>query len=126
MVCSAHVTKRTRAKIDAGAAFEELLAKEFPTAAERAAFEADVQAKFAAAQALAHVERHRKRAGLTQAAMAKRMRTPAPVLSRLTNAKAPNPTFATFGRALGSVGLRATIKIEKARRGAPPLKVVAG
>lgn len=120
------VKKRTRAKIDAGAVFEELLAREFPTAAERAAFEADVQAKLAAAQALAQVERHRKRTGVTKAAMAKRMRTPAPVLSRLTNAKAPNPTFATFGRALGSVGLSATIKIQKARRGAPPLKVVAG
>ncbi len=34
--------------------------------------------------------------------MAARMRTPAPVLSRLTNAKEPNPTFATFGRALKS------------------------
>lgn len=117
--------KRTRAKIDAGAAFEELLAKEFPTMAERAAFEADVQAKLAAAQALAEVERRRKRAGVTKAAMAARMRTPAPVLSRLTNAKEPNPTFATFGRALRSVGLSATIKIQKARPGEPPLKVLA-
>lgn len=116
---------RSRAKIDAGAAFEELLAKEFPTAAERAAFEADVQAKLVAAQALAQVERQRKRAGVTKSAMAARMRTPASVLSRLTNAKAPNPTFATFGRALGSVGLSATIKIGKARRGEPALKVVA-
>lgn len=117
--------KRTRAKIDAGAAFEELLAKEFPTTAERAAFEADIQAKLAAAQALAEVERRRKSAGVTKAAMAARMRTPAPVLSRLTNAKKPNPTFATFGRALRSVGLSATIKIQKARPGEPPLKVLA-
>lgn len=119
------VKKRVRAKIDAGAAFEELLAKEFPTAAQRAAFEADVQAKLVAAQALAQVERHRKRAGLTKAAVAARMRTPAPVLSRLTNAKEPNPTFATFGRALRSVGLSATIRIQKARSGEPPLRVLA-
>jgi hypothetical protein len=119
------VKKRRRVKIDAGAAFEELLAREFPTAAERAAFEADVQAKLAAAQVLAEVERRRKRAGVTKAAMAARMRTPASVLSRLTNAKEPNPTFATFGRALKSVGLSATIKIQKARSGQPPLRVLA-
>jgi len=118
--------KRARKRIDAGAAFEELLAREFPNDAERSAFGAEVQAKIAAAQALAEVERQRKRAGITKTTMAARMRTPAPVLSRLTNAKAPNPTFATFGRALGSVGLSATIKIQKARRGEPPLKVVAG
>lgn len=117
--------KRTRVKIDAGAAFEQLLAKEFPTAAERAAFEADVQAKLAAAQALAEVEHQRKRAGVTKAAMAARMRTPASVLSRLTNAKEPNPTFTTLGRALKSVGLSATIKIRKARSGEPPLRVLA-
>lgn len=121
----ATVKKRVRAKIDAGTAFEELLAKEFPTAAQRAAFEADVQAKLVAAQALAEVERHRKRAGLTKAAVAARMRTPAPVLSRLTNATEPNPTFATFGRALRSVGLSATIRIQKARSGEPPLRVLA-
>ena len=117
--------KRSRTKIDAGTAFEELLAREFPTAAERAAFEADVQAKLVAAQALAEVERQRKRAGVTKAAMAARMRTPAPVLSRLTNAKEPNPTFATFGRALKSVGLSATIRIQRARPGQPPLRVLA-
>ena len=118
--------RQVRKKIQAGAAFEELLAKEFPTKEQRSAFEADVQSKLAAAQALAEVERGRARTGLTQAAMAARMRTPAPVLSRLTNAKTPNPTFATFGRALGSVGLSATIKIHKARRGEPPLKDVSG
>ena len=120
------MTKQVRKKIPAGKAFEELLAKEFPTKERRRAFEADVETKLAAAQALAEVERGRVRAGLTQAAVAARMRTPAPVLSRLTNAKTPNPTFATFGRALGSVGLSATIKIHKARRGEPTLKVVSG
>ena len=117
---------RARKKIQPGAAFEELVAREFPSDAERAAFEADVQAKLAAARALAEVELHRRRAGVTKAAMAARMRTPAPVLSRLTNSKAPNPTFATFGRALESVGLSATITIRKARRHEPTFKVVAG
>jgi hypothetical protein len=117
--------KNRRRKIAAGAAFEELLAREFPTPAERTAFEADVAAKLVAAQALAEVDRQRKRAGVTQAAMAARMRTPAPVLSRLTNAHAPNPTFATFGRALRAVGLSATIKIRKARPGEAPLRVAA-
>ncbi|HEV8654422.1 MAG TPA: hypothetical protein VGR85_02795 [Candidatus Limnocylindria bacterium] len=117
--------RATRKKIQPGDAFEELLAKEFPTPGERQAFEADVQAKLAAAQALAAVERKRTKAGLTQAAMAARMRTPAPVLSRLTNARTPNPTFATFSRALGAVGLGATIKIHKARRGQATLRVVS-
>ncbi len=121
----AYMKKRTRAKIDAGATFDDLLAREFPTPAERAAFEADVEGKLAAAQALAQVEFLRKRVGVTKAAMAARMCTPAPVLSRLTNAKAPNPTFATFGRALKAVGLTATIRISKARAGEAPLKVAA-
>jgi hypothetical protein len=120
-----NMKRATRKKIQPGDAFEELLAKEFPTPGERQAFEADVQAKLAAAQALAAVERKRTKAGLTQAAMAARMRTPAPVLSRLTNARTPNPTFATFSRALGAVGLGATIKIHKARRGQATLRVVS-
>ena len=113
-----------RQKITPGVTFEELVVREFPTAGDRAAFEADVQAKLAAAQALAAVERKRVASGATQVEVAARMRTPAPVLSRLTNAKTPNPTFATFGRALRSVGLTATIRIRKARRGDPALRVV--
>ena len=46
-----NVKNRGRKKVDAGAAFEELLEKEFPTEGARAAFEADVHAKLAAAQA---------------------------------------------------------------------------
>jgi hypothetical protein len=114
-----------RRRIQPGRAFEELLAKEFPTPADRLAFEADVQAKLAAAQALAAVERKRMKSGVKQAAMAARMRTPAPVLSRLTNARTPNPTFTTFSRALGAVGLSATITIRKARRGQATLRVVS-
>jgi hypothetical protein len=118
--------KKTRhRKIRPGAAFAELLAGEFPTAADRVAFEADVQAKLAAAHALAAVERKRTASGITQAEVAARMRTPAPVLSRLTNAKAPNPTFTTFSKALKAVGLTATIKIKKARVGEPTLRVVS-
>lgn len=119
------VKRVSRKRVQPGAAFEELLAKEFPTRVDRQAFEADVQAKLAAAQALAAVERRRTKTGVTQAAMAARMRTPAPVLSRLTNARTPNPTFATFSRALGAVGLGATIKIHKARRGQATLRVVS-
>jgi transcriptional regulator with XRE-family HTH domain len=54
--------------------------------------------------------------GVTQAEVAARMRTPAPVLSRLTNARTPNPTFTTFGKALKAVGLAATNKIKKRAR----------
>jgi hypothetical protein len=117
--------KRARNRITPGAAFEELLAKEFPTAADRVAFEADIQGKLAAAQALAAVEQKRMASGVTQAEVAARMRTPAPVLSRLTNARTPNPTFTTFSKALKAVGLAATIKIKKARAGEPTLRVVS-
>lgn len=117
--------KAARKRIAPGVAFEELLAREFPTTADRQAFEADVQAKLAAAHALTAVERKRTAAGVTQAEVARRMRTPAPVLSRLTNAKTPNPTFTTFSRALKAVGLAATIKIKKARAGEATLRVVS-
>lgn len=116
--------KKQRKKIQGGVAFENLLAKEFPTPEARAAFEADVDAKLAAAAALAAVERRRVRKGVSQATVARRMGTPASVLSRLTHAKEPNPTFATVGRALASVGLAATISVHKAREGEPTLKVV--
>lgn len=116
--------KRKPKKIQTGAAFERYLAQEFPTPEARAAFEADVEAKIAAAQALAAVEQHRVRTHISQATVARRMRTPASLLSRLTHAKDPNPTFATMGRALASVGLAATIKLHKARSGEPALKVI--
>lgn len=117
--------KTQRKKIRTGAAFERYLAQEFRTQDARATFEADVDAKIAAAQALAAVEQHRVRTGVSQATVARRMGTPASVLSRLTHAEDPNPTFATMGKAFASVGLAATITIHKARSGEPALKVVA-
>jgi hypothetical protein len=116
--------KKQRKKIQTGVAFERYLAQEFPTPEARAAFEADVEAKIAAAQALAAVEQHRVRSRVSQATVAQRMGTPASVLSRLTHAEHPNPTFATMGKALASVGLAATIRVHKARSGEPTLKVV--
>lgn len=116
--------KKQRKKIPTGAAFARYLAQEFPTPEARAAFKTDVEAKIAAAEALAAVERHRVRSRVSQATVARRMGTPASVLSRLTHAKDPNPTFATMGKALASVGLAATIRVHKARSGEPTLKVV--
>jgi hypothetical protein len=116
--------KPQRKPIRTGAAFERYLAREFPTAEARATFEADVGAKIAAAAALAAIERHRVRRRVSQATVARRMGTPASVLSRLTHATDPNPTFATMGKALASVGLAATITVHPARSGEPSLKVV--
>lgn len=116
--------KQRKKKIQTGAAFERYLAQEFATPEARAAFEADVESKIAAAQTLAVVELHRVRSRVPQATVAQRMGTPASVLSRLTHAEHPNPTFATMGKALASVGLAATIRVHKARSGEPALKVV--
>ncbi len=115
---------RGKSPIKAGGAFGELLAKEFPSKAERVEFAADVQAELATIHALAQLEKKRKAAGLAKATIARRLRTPAPVVSRMFNSGDANPTLRTFAKTLSAMGMQAEIRYRKVRSGAPPLRVV--
>lgn len=115
---------KSKTPIDAGGAFGELLAKEFPSKAERAAFAADVQAELATTQTLAQLEKKRKSAGVTKATIARRLRTHAPVVSRMFNSGEANPTLRTFAKTLSAMGMQAEIRYRKVRAGAPPLRVI--
>jgi len=118
-------TKSNRkSTIDAGAAFGDLLAKEFPSKAERADFATDVQAELATIQALAQLEKKRKAAGVAKATIARRLGTHAPVVSRMFNSGDANPTLRTFAKTLSAMGMQAEIRYRKVRSGAPPLRVV--
>ncbi len=111
--------------IDAGAVFESLLAQEFPGKEEREQFAADVQAELATVQALAQLEEKRKVLHIPKATIARRLGTPAPVVSRMFNSGAANPTLQTFARTLAAMGLQAEIRYKKVPRGETPLRVVS-
>lgn len=114
----ANINRMKRSKkspqIEAGAAFEELLAREFPTAHERQEFTAEVKAELATLQALRKLDEKRRKSGLPKAAIAKRMGTPPPVVTRFFKSGA-NPTLQTFARTLSAMGLQAEIRYKKAR-----------
>jgi DNA-binding phage protein len=114
-----------KSPIDAGGAFGELLAKEFPSKAERAEFATDVQAELATIHALAQLEKKRKAAGVAKATIARRLGTPAPVVSRMFNSGDANPTLRTFAKTLSAMGMQAEIRYKKVRSGTPPLRVVS-
>ncbi len=118
------IRPKSKSPIDAGGAFGELLAKEFPSKAERAEFATDVQAELATIQALAQLEKKRKSVGVTKATIARRLRTHAPVVSRMFNSGEANPTLRTFAKTLSAMGMQAEIRYRKVRAGAPPLRVV--
>lgn len=111
--------------IDAGAAFGSLLAQEFPGKEEREQFAADVQAELATVQALAQLEEQRKALRIPKATIARRLGTPAPVVSRMFNSGEANPTLQTFAKTLAAMGLQAEIRYKKVPRGAVPLRVVS-
>lgn len=111
--------------IEAGAAFEELLAQEFPTPRERAKFTADVRAELAAIEALSKLDAKRKKSGLPKSAIAKRLGAPPPVVTRFFKSGA-NPTLQTFARTLSAMGLQAEIRYKKARSEDLPIRVVGG
>lgn len=113
------------APIEAGAAFEELLAREFPTARERAEFTADVRAELAALEALSKLDAKRRKSGLPKSAIAKKLGTPPPVVTRFFKSGA-NPTLQTFARTLSAMGLQAEIRYKKARPDDLPIRVVSG
>lgn len=117
--------KKTRSArpIDAGAAFEELLAREFPTPRERAELTAEVRAELAALEALSKLDAKRRKAGLPKAAIARTLGTPPPVVTRFFKNGA-NPTLQTFARTLSAMGLQAEIRYKKARRDQLPIHVV--
>lgn len=119
-----NLKSKSKTPIDAGGAFGELLAKEFSSKAQRAAFAADVQAELATTQTLAQLEKRRKSAGVTKATIARRLRTHAPVVSRMFNSGEANPTLRTFAKTLSAMGMQAEIRYRKVRAGAPPLRVV--
>lgn len=50
------MTRRVRKRIQAGVAFEELLAEEFPTKEQRRAFQADVRAKLGAVLSMVPID----------------------------------------------------------------------
>ncbi len=111
--------------VDAGAAFGSLLAQEFPGKEEREQFAADVQAELATVQALAHLEERRRTLRIPKAAIARRLGTPAPVVSRMFNSGDANPTLQTFAKTLAAMGLQAEIRFKKVPRGEAPLRVVS-
>lgn len=113
------------ALIEAGAAFEELLAQEFPTARERAEFTAEVRAELAAIEALSKLDARRRKTGLPKSAIAKKLGTPPPVVTRFFKSGA-NPTLQTFARTLSAMGLKAEIRYKKARPADLPIRVVGG
>jgi DNA-binding phage protein len=110
-------------RIEAGAAFEELLAREFPTARERREFTAEVRAELATLQALSKLDEKRRKSGLPKAAIAKKMGTPPPVVTRFFKSGA-NPTLQTFARTLSAMGLQAEIRYKKARPDDLAIRVV--
>ena len=70
---------------------------------------------FALKQAIHELQRERKQAGLSLAAMAQRTGMDKAALSRLENGQQPNPTFATLSRYAAALGKEVCLSFRDAK-----------